>query len=111
MAVSPQTPDHSQATLLKNFLEYEVLSDVGNRVAKEYGLVYALEEPLRDLYRQWGINLPDYTADDSWQLPLPGTFVISPDGIIRLAFADVDYTRRLEPAAILGAIRAIAGES
>lgn len=103
-AVSPQTPDRSQAMLLKNFLQYAVLSDIGNVVARRFGLVYPLSARLRPIYRDLGINLPDYNADDSWELPLPGTFVLDRQGIIRLAFTDADYTRRLEPAAILAAL-------
>lgn len=101
MAISPQTPDKSQATLLKNFLQYEVLSDVGNRVARDYRLVYRLAEPLREIYRGFGVNLAEYNADDSWELPLPGTFVIKRDRTVCLAFVDADYTRRLEPSQIL----------
>jgi peroxiredoxin len=103
-AVSPQTPDHSQAMLLKNFLQYTVLSDVGNVVARQFGLVYRLADSLRPIYRDLGIDLPAYNADDSWELPLPGTFVIDGTGTIRLTFVDADYTRRLEPAAIIAAL-------
>ena len=39
---------------------------------------------------------------------MPGTFVMAPDGTVRLAFVDPDYTHRLEPAAILAALRALA---
>ncbi|MGB3189179.1 MAG: peroxiredoxin-like family protein [Limnoraphis sp.] len=36
VAISPQTPDHSLSTLEKNELTFEVLSDVGNQVAKKF---------------------------------------------------------------------------
>lgn len=108
VAISPQTPDKSQATLLHNFLEYEVLSDVGNRVARQYRLVYRMAEPLREVYRRFGVDLADYNADDSWELPLAGTFVVGRDRTVRLAYVDADYTHRLEPAAILEALRGLA---
>jgi peroxiredoxin len=105
-AVSPQLPDRSLSTAEKNALEFEVLSDVGNTVARRYGLVFRLESELRELYeRSFQILLPEYNGDDSWELPVPGTFVIAADGVVRLAFAEADYTRRLEPAAILEALR------
>jgi peroxiredoxin len=103
-AISPQTPDHSQAMLLKNFLQYTVLSDIGNVVARQFGLVYPLSTKLRPIYQGLGIHLPAYNADESWELPLPGTFVIDRGGIIRLTYVDADYTRRLEPADILAAL-------
>lgn len=107
LAISPQTPDRSQATLLNNFLEYEVLSDLGNRVARQFGLVYPLAAELRPVYESIGVHLPEYNGDDTWELPLPGTFVISRDATIQLAFVDTDYTNRLEPAAILECLRGL----
>jgi peroxiredoxin len=104
-AISPQSPDQSQATLLKNFLQYEVLSDLGNGVARQYGLVYPIGSEMRRVYTEHlGIDLTAYNLDDSWELPLPGTFVVDSDLTVRLAFVDVDYTRRLDPAEILAAL-------
>ncbi len=107
MAISPQTPDHSQAVLLNNFLQYEVLSDLGNSVGRAYGLVYPLARELRPIYKKWGIDLAQYNDDESWELPLPGTFVVDRDFTVRLAFADADYTRRLDPADLLAALQCI----
>jgi peroxiredoxin len=104
LAISPQTPDHSLSAAEKNALEFEVLIDAGNHVARQFGLVFPLAEALRPIYRQaGGIDLSIYNGDDSWELPIPGTFVIGRGGVIRLAFVDADYTRRLEPTEILTA--------
>jgi len=51
----------------------------------------------------------DEGASGTWELPIPATYVIDPSGTIRLAFVDADYTKRLEPAAILDALRRIRG--
>jgi peroxiredoxin len=101
VAVSPQTPDNSLLTSEMNALQFEVLSDVGNTVARQFGLVFALAEVLRPIYKSLGADLPAYNGNESYELPIPGTFVIAQDGTIRLAFVDVDFTRRQEPAEIL----------
>ena len=105
VAISPQTPDNSLSMAENNELQFEVLSDVGNRVARQFGLVFALADVLRPLYKTIGADLSTYNGDESYELPMPGTFVIAQDGIIRLAFVDADYTHRLEPAAILESLR------
>jgi len=110
LAISPQTPDRSQATLLKNFLQYEVLSDVGNRVARRFGLVYPVGAEVRRIYLAFGVDLAEYNGDESWELPLPGTFVVDRTMTIRLSFVDADVTRRLEPATILDTLQAIRAE-
>jgi len=111
MAISPQSPDKSQATLLKNFLQYEVLSDLGNKVARQFGLVYQVPEWVRDLYISFGTDLPAFNGDQSWELPIPGTFVIEGDRRIVLAHADSDARNRLEPDAILEALRTLAARN
>lgn len=101
MAISPQSPDKSQATLLKNFLEYEVLSDYGNVVARQYGLVYQVPEWVRDIYVSFGEDVAAFNADQSWELPIPGTFVVGQDRRVLLSYADSDARNRLEPNTIL----------
>ena len=103
VAVSPQTPDQSLTTTEQKGLTFPVLSDAGNEFARRYGLVYSLSQTLRAV----SPDLPAYNGDESWELPMPGTFVIAPDGTLRLAFVEADWTRRLEPAALLGALRAL----
>ena len=51
------------------------------------------------------VDLPSFNGDDSWTLPMPARFVIGPDGIIRYAEVNPDYTRRPEPEDVLPAIR------
>ena len=74
-AISPQTPDHALTLVEKHKLGFVLLSDVGNKVARQYGLVFSLPEPLRQLYKKFGIDLQDYNADQAYELPLPGTFI------------------------------------
>ena len=67
--------------------------------------MFRLEDALIDVYRDtFRLDLPSRNGDDSWELPVPGTFVIGRDGVIALAHVDVDYTRRAEPGAILEAL-------
>jgi peroxiredoxin len=110
VAVSPQTPEYSLSMAEKHKLGFEVLSDPGNRVARQYGLVFSLVEPLREVYlKNFGVDLQEYNADASYELPMPGTFIISPNGIIRFAFVDPDYTMRLEPLEIIRILRELRG--
>ena len=105
VALSPQTPDHSLSLSEKHELAFPVLSDQGNQVARQFGLVYSLEGQTRTLLKSLGSDIPAFNGDESWELPVPGTFIISQDGTIRLTYADADYTHRLEPSALLDGLR------
>jgi len=109
VAISPQTLDHSSSTVERKELTFTVLSDAGNIVAREYRLVFLLEETIRALYTNIGSDLPTFNADTSWELPMPATFLVAQDGTVRLAYVDEDFTHRLEPTALLDGLRAVVG--
>ena len=105
VAISPQLPDESLSTAEKNQLEFEVWSDVNSKVADQYGLTFSLDEDLRPIYKNWGADVAVVNDDPDCKLPLPATYVISQDGKIVHSFVEEDYTERLEPDAILNALR------
>ncbi len=107
IGVSPETPDNSLTTAEKHALEFEVLSDVGNIVARDYGLLTSVSEEMRPLYTEWGIDVPAVNGDDSHELPVPATYVIDTHGIIRASYVNKDYTTRMEPSDIVAALKAI----
>lgn len=107
VAISPELPDSSLSTAERLALSFVVLSDVGNDVAQRFGLVFALPEPVRAVYERLGNDLPTRNGDDSYQLPVPATYVVAPDGTVAWRFVDADYTRRAEPADVLEALRAL----
>jgi len=101
VAISPQLPDNSLSTAEKLALEFEVLSDVGNKVAKEFGIVFKLTEKIQEIYKNFGFDLPTANGDQSFELPIPATYIVAQGGIISYAFIDADYTNRLDPETII----------
>jgi peroxiredoxin len=106
LALTPELPDKSLSTSEKHSLEFEVLSDVGNKTAREYGIVFKLIDELADSY-QSGFDLHGYNGDSSDELPLAATYVIDKNGVIQYAFLDAEYRNRAEPAEILAALEAL----
>jgi len=99
LALSPELPDNSISTAEKHNLAYEVLSDVGNKTAHEYGIVFKLTDEVAGMYNQsFGLN--EHNGDDSNELPLAATYVINENGIIVYAYLDADYRNRAEPSEI-----------
>lgn len=105
IAISPQTPDASMSTKEKNELEFEVLSDKGNKIAKEFGLVFSLADELKPIYISFGIDIPTNNNEDSYELPMPATYVIDKNKEVVFAYIDEDYTKRCEPQDIVDAIK------
>ncbi|CAL9494773.1 peroxiredoxin-like family protein [Streptomyces sp. enrichment culture] len=108
VAVSPQIPDESLSLTEKHGLAFDVLSDIGSDTAKQYGLAFDLPDDLAAVYDKLGFDLQRVNDGHPRTLPLPATYVIDRDGVIRWAFVDTDYTTRAEPADILSALDASA---
>ena len=101
VAISPQTPDQSLTMKEKNQLAFPVLSDVGSNVARKFGLVFTLDESLKSIHKAFGIDLVAHNGVDTWELPVPATYVVARSGKIASAFVDLDWRNRAEPAEIL----------
>ncbi len=102
VAISPEKPDDTLSTAEKNALAFEVLSDVGQKVGRAFGLVYQFTDELRSAYRGFGHDIPAHNgAPGEWALPVSATYVIDRDGTIIYAYTDVDYRDRADPRDVL----------
>lgn len=106
VAISPELPGKARETAVADELDYIVLSDVGNKVARRWGLVYTLPAPVASAF-QGRVDLNAYNGDTSNELPLAATYVVDRDGFIRYAFVSADYRERAEPAEVLAALRTL----
>lgn len=105
VAVSPELPDYSLPLIEREGLAFPVLSDLGNTVAKQFGIVFPLEGEIRRISLEvFQVDLPKFNGDSSWDLPVPATFVIAPDQTIRMAFFDPEFRHRVEPQQVLQAL-------
>ena len=112
VAISPQLPDNSLSTKEKNRLEFPVLSDVGNKIARRLGITFTLPTDLLETYEGFNHGLRDMNGEEgATELPMPATFVLDRDGVIRLAFVEEDYTQRLDPEVIVDKLQQLAQRS
>ena len=107
IAISPQQPDSSLSMQEKHSLTFPVLSDAGNEVSRAYGLVFSVGEDVQERYEAIGIDLAAINGDDAWELPVPATYVIDSEGVIRFAFVEADYTQRASPQEIIEALQSL----
>ncbi|RMF03079.1 MAG: AhpC/TSA family protein [Chloroflexi bacterium] len=107
VAISPNQPDSSLSSVEKHGLTFEVLSDVGNHVARQFGLVFSVGSDVRPMFQKVGFDIPGQNGDDTWEIPVPATYVVNPAGQVVYRFVDPNYTRRAEPADIVAALQAI----
>ncbi len=111
MAVSPELPDSALTWKEKEALEFAVLSDLGNKTARDYGVVYRIPDGIAAGYKQGGrTDLTEYNGDDSLELPLAVTYVIDSDGTVVYSFVDADYRKRAETSEVVAAVTELAAK-
>jgi peroxiredoxin len=107
VAISPQTVKQSFFMHDQHKLRFPLLSDSGNRVARQFGLTYRVPPLQEAVYRRAFVNLPFTNGDESWELPIPATYIVDRDGTVLYASANEDYTERPEPGDIVAKLHSL----
>jgi peroxiredoxin len=106
IAVSPQKPDESLALQEKKELTFTVLSDPGNVLAAQFGIVMTPSPDVIEAQLKLGLDLTQGNADGTTAIPIPTTVVIDADRVVRWVDVRPDYSTRSEVSDILAAIDA-----
>ncbi|MES0371276.1 MAG: peroxiredoxin-like family protein [Mariprofundaceae bacterium] len=107
IAIAPELPEHAGEIREKGNLTFPLLHDWNNGISHEYGLVFTLPESLRPIYESFGIDLAASQGNDRFELPLPATYIVGRDGVIKYAYVNVDYTKRMEPSEIVEVLKSL----
>jgi peroxiredoxin len=86
--------------------KFPILVDMDNGYAMSLNLVFWVGDEMGRFMAEAGIDLAEYQGNESWMVPVPATFVVGKDGVIRERFVDPDYRRRMTVEAMLAAFRA-----
>jgi peroxiredoxin len=111
VAISPQKPDGSLTAAETNELTFEVLSDAGNQIAGQLGILTRPTDGARASQRALGLDLTAANGDGTDTLPMPTTVLVDAGGVIRWIDVHPNYTTRSEAADILAAVDAQLGRN
>jgi peroxiredoxin len=102
VAISPELPKFIEATVSENDLTFPVLSDHRGELTTALGLNWNVTPKVITFLQNGGLDLKARHGADTWFLPAPATYVLSPDLIIAEAFVSPDFRKRTDPEKILG---------
>lgn len=104
LAIHPDSENFEPAS----DLDFDVLRDIDQSTIRAYKLQFTLPPELQRLYAgTLDLDLSTRTADGSWSLPTPGTFIVDRDGVVRRRHVTADFTKRMEPEDVLDALNAL----
>ena len=106
VAISPETVQWTAELKAYAKAPFSILSDVDGGYALELNLLFWIGDEKREALAAGGVDLDRFQGNDTWMLPVPATFVIDRDGIVRARHVDPDYRRRMDVDELLAAVAA-----
>jgi peroxiredoxin len=104
VAIMPDRQEFAAELKSVGGVPFPILTDMDNGYALSLNLAIWIGAEMQRMMagRQ---DLPSFQGNDSWMLPIPATFVVGTDGIIRARFVDPDYRNRMAIEDLLAALR------
>jgi peroxiredoxin len=84
---------------------FPVLTDMDNGYAMTLGLAFYVGDELKQMMVSSGWDPSVSQGTDNWMLPIPATFIVGTDGIVRARFVDPDYRTRMAIEDMVAALR------
>ncbi|KAI1178363.1 AhpC-TSA-domain-containing protein [Nemania sp. FL0916] len=106
VAVTPELPNNNLTTAEKHALEFPVLTDLHNGLAKKLGILYD-QSSAREMHASFGIDLKARNGEDTWEVPIPANLLVDKHGVVRNTFIDPNFRTRLDPQKALEWIDAL----
>jgi peroxiredoxin len=83
---------------------FPILTDMDNGYALSLNLAIWIGAEMQKML-EGRRDLPSFQGNDSWMLPIPATFVVGTDGLIKARFVDPDYRKRMAIDDLLAALK------
>ena len=97
VAVSGETSNLLRLARKDNRLDFSIMEDKDYSLAHKFGLIYEVDDEMKKLLLKWGIDLTKRACTNDFLLPVPATYILDKNHVIRYAFLEEDYTQRAEP--------------
>lgn len=95
LAISPERSEFLKRTAEKTKASFDLLHDEDYKISKAYDVLFRPDSVSRFMYNTiLRANLSEAHSDNSEQLPIPATFIISKDGKVVWRHFDPDYKKR-----------------
>jgi peroxiredoxin len=108
VVITPEVQRYSKQLKAEAGAGFPVLTDLDCGYALQLELAIKINDEKRHAMIQAGCDVSQFHDNDNWILPIPATFVIGADGIVKARFVDPDYRKRMEIGDLLSAVRGLA---
>jgi peroxiredoxin len=105
VAITPERQEFAHRHKQDAGASFRMLTDYANGYALSLNLAIWIGDEMIDYMRKGGRNLESFHGVGGWFLPIPATFVVGTDGLIKARFVDPDYRKRMDLDELVSALR------
>jgi len=103
VAIMPETQRYTQRFKSDSGAPFPVLTDLDNGYALSLNLAIWVGPEIQRLLSY--LDIARFHGGDDWMLPIPATFVVGRDGLVKVRFVDPDFRKRMEIDDLIAAVR------
>jgi peroxiredoxin len=103
VAIMPETQAYTEKFKADANAPFPVLTDLDNGYALSLNLAIWLGSEIQRLLSYQ--DMASFHGNDGWVLPIPATFVVGRDGLVKARFVDPDFRKRMEIDDLIDALK------
>ena len=108
VAITPEMERFNAELRSEGGAKFPILSDMDNGYALMLNLAFLVSDEKRRAMTEAGWDFSPYQGNTNWTLPIPATFIVGRDALVKVRFVDPDYRKRMDTIAILNVLRSLA---
>lgn len=105
VAITPETERFNAELGFQGGAKFPILSDIDNGYALMLNLAFLVGNEKRRAMIEAGWDFSPFQGNENWTLPVPATFIVGSDGLVKARFIDPDYRKRVDTTEILDVLR------
>ena len=95
VAITPEVQRYNRMLKEESGADIPVLTDLDSGYALELELAIKINDEKRNAMTSAGWDIAPFQDNDNWILPIPATYVVGQDGLVKARFVDPDYRKRM----------------
>jgi peroxiredoxin len=103
VAIMPEVQQFAEKFKSESNVPFPVLTDLDNGYALSLNLAIWLGTEIQRLLSYQ--DMQNFHGNDGWVLPIPATFVVGRDGLVKARFVDPDFRKRMEIDDLIAALK------
>jgi peroxiredoxin len=106
-AIMPDRQRYTHELQESSGATFPILTDFENGYAMSLNLAFWVGEEMQRMMCEAGWDVAPSQGSDTWLLPIPATFVVGADGLVKARFVDPDYRKRMAIEDLVAALRGL----